>query len=523
MYKRSLECFTLCIVLFFISILRVAGIATGQYSEKTENMNGISLTVTHPRGTIYDCNGVRLTNDKETIIAAVSPTPRAITAIKQVLTGKELEDVLEKLKENKPVLCEVPERIECDGIVCTRIFETDNLPAKHLLGYCDTDAKGISGIEAAYNDVLYTDESISVFYETDGKGRILAGIEPIVTNKNFALTNGVITTLDVNIQTITEKYAEHIQKGAVVVAEAQTGKIRASVSRPDFQTDNISDYLTDETSPLLNRATNAYSVGSVFKPCVAAAGIENGNGGFTHNCTGKTEIIDRYFRCHKWDGHGLLDLQGALAFSCNTYFYDFASNIGKNEIYKTAKALSFGQSLTLCNGINTASGSLPDKNTLSNIAHLANFSIGQGELSLSPISVLPLYCSIASGGSYYIPSVVEGTSANGEFTPYNIGAPTKVMSESTAAILRDCLKSVLSEGTGEKARPKTVTAAGKTATAQTGKIVDGKEIDAGWFCGFFPAENPKYVVVVFSEDITKQDISCAEIFANIADDITALN
>ena len=81
---------------------------------------------------------------------------------------------------------------------------------------------------------------------------------------------------------------------------------------------------------------------------------------------------------------------------------------------------------------------------------------------------------------------------------------------------------VLEEGTGSKAKPQTVSAAGKTATAQTGKFQDGKEINESWFCGFFPAVNPQYVVVIFSEDDSKQTLTCAEIFAKIADDITAL-
>jgi len=86
-------------------------------------------------------------------------------------------------------------------------------------------------------------------------------------------------------------------------------------------------------------------------------------------------------------------------------------------------------------------------------------------------------------------------------------------------MLRDYLKSVLSEGTGESARPKTVSAAGKTATAQTGKYVNGVEICQGWFCGFFPAENPEYVIIVFSEDTSKQKLSCSEVFSFLADKI----
>ena len=96
------------------------------------------------------------------------------------------------------------------------------------------------------------------------------------------------------------------------------------------------------------------------------------------------------------------------------------------------------------------------------------------------------------------------------------------MKNDTAAVLREYLAAVITEGTGEDAKPETVTAAGKTATAQTGKYEDGVEISQGWFCGFFPAESPEYVVVVFSENTKKQIKSCNKIFAEIADNITSM-
>ena len=521
MKKRALVCFILCIVLFFVSALRVTTVATEDYSEVQKTQNGIRLKIGDSRGTIYDCNMVRLTNCEEKIIASVSPTPRAVTAICQVLEGNELTEVLEQLKENKPILCEVPEEINCDGIICTRVFSDNKTPSRHIIGYTDNDLKGVNGLQKAYDELLYRDEDISVFYSTDAKGRILEGVKPELRNDNQAMKNGVVTTLDTSIQEIAEKHAENLEMGAVVVSDLK-GKIKASVSRPAFDKNNIEIYLESENSPLLNRAVNSYNVGSVFKPCVAIAGIESGKKDYNYTCTGSCEIIDRIFKCHNLSGHGNLNLDGALALSCNTYFYNFSFDIGYEEIYKTAQTLSFNQSLKLCEGIYTAKGNLPNEKSLSNIAYLANFSIGQGELLLSPISMLNLYCSIAGDGSYYVPSLVEATIENGNLAPVKENLPTKVMKPKTAKLLRQYLMGVLEEGTGGKAKPKTVSAAGKTATAQTGKFRGGKEINEGWFCGFFPAENPQYVVVVFSEDDSKQTLTCAEIFAKIADDITAL-
>ena len=521
--KRTAICFFIFTFLFLFTILRIVFLSTKDYTAVQKNQNTLKLKAGAIRSTIYDRNLIPITNSDKKIIAAVSPTPRAITAISSVLEGDELQNLLKRLKSGKPVLCEVPEEINCDGIVSTNIYtNTTKIPAIHLIGYTNSDGIGVSGIEKAYDNFLDAKKDVTFYYECNGKGSILEGVNPTVENDTSAIASGVVTTIDINIQNIAEKAGQAIKTGAVVVAEAQSGKIRASVSLPDFNLENIAESLKRNDSPLLNRAINAYNVGSVFKPCIAAAATENKFQSFAYNCTGRCEIIDRFFKCHNINGHGYLNMNLAIANSCNTYFYNLAFNVGAENIYKTVSSLKFGKELEICDGLKTASGNIPSKETLSNIAQLANLSIGQGELLLSPISILTLYCSIASNGTYYTPSVVEGTLNEGSFKEYNIGTPTRVMKENTAEILRNHLASVVTEGTGIEAKPQFVSAAGKTATAQTGKFENGIEICEGWFCGFFPVENPKYVVIVFSENTLNQEKSCSKIFAEIADSITLL-
>lgn len=522
--KRSAICFFLIIALFFGSIMRVAVIATSDYSEVQSRQSSLRLTISSLRGTVYDCNMVPITNSKTKIIAAVSPTPRAVTAISSVLSGEELENVLERLKSGKPVLCEVPQMLDCDGISCTVVYEHNSADTKalHLVGYTDSESHGVSGLEKAYDKVLYSDKKAAFCYTVDGGGNILAGVKPEIENDTSVIAAGVVSTIDINIQSVAEEAAKQIECGAVVIADSKTSKIRAMASVPNFDATNLSDYLDADNSPLLNRALAAYNVGSVFKPCVAAAGIECGKGDFCYTCTGSAKIIDRYFKCHKLTGHGYMNLKSGLANSCNTYFYNFAFAVGGERVYNTASALGFGKSMDICDGLSCASGSLPNPDSLSNIAYLANFSIGQGELLLSPVAMLNLYCAVASDGAYNIPSAAEGTLSGGAFTSYNIGERTRVMKKETALKLREYLSAVIEEGTGVSAKPQTVTAAGKTATAQTGKYENGTEICAGWFCGFFPAENPKYTVIIFSENTKKQSASCGEIFAEIADRIAEM-
>ena len=356
-------------------------------------------------------------------------------------------------------------------------------------------------------------------FSCDGLGNILEGIKPDIHNNTTAIANGVVTTLDINIQSIIENNANPLNRGAIIVADADTLKIRGIVSRPDFDSMNISQFLNDESSPLFNRAINCYAVGSAFKPCVAAAASESGLENTKYNCIGNMQIIDRSFNCHERLGHGEMNLEYALANSCNTYFFNLALKTGSNNVFKMADLLHFGHKIKLCDGIYTAKGTVPDILKLQNDAHLANFSIGQGDFTASPVSMLTLYSSIANGGKYYMPSLVEGTYKDGSFQKYDVGYPTKAMNEKTADTLKKYLQTVITEGTGSAALPQTVSAAGKTATAQTGKFQNGREILSSWFCGFFPADNPKYIIIVFCENSSLQTKSCAEIFSKTADRI----
>ena len=523
--RRSAICFFLIISLFLSCILKIAAINTRNYEQVQLEQSSLKIKISNLRGTIFDRNLIPITNRKKKIIACVSPVPRAITAISTVLEGEKLKEVLEILKSGKPTVCEVDKIIECEGIVCTEVYthNSEDICAIHTIGYTNSENKGVTGLEKAYDNILYSDKTVNISYACDGLGQILSGISPILQNDTSVIANGVVSTIDINIQNILEEYSNFLECGAVIVCESENSKIRGIVSRPNFNPTAINEFLNQANSPLFNRTVSPYNVGSAFKPCIAAAAIENGYKNYTHNCTGSFEIIDRVFRCHKSDGHGLTDLNHALMNSCNTFFYNLAFEVGGDRIYKTAKTLNFGEKIKLCDGIYTSSGNMPSKDTLKNIAHLANFSIGQGELTATPVSMLTLYNSIANGGKYYIPSLVEGTLENGELKKYDIGSPTFVMKESTSDSIKRYLKSVVEEGTGKLAKPNLTDAAGKTSTAQTGKFQNGSEICSTWFCGFFPFDNPKYTVIIFCEDSNKQTKSCAEIFSLIADRITALS
>ena len=519
---RAAVCYFLVLFLLFSCVLRVAVIDSKGYDKVSAEQSAYKIKVCRVRGTIYDSNMLPLTNNKKSITAVVAPTERALMAVSGKINPDESQELIDKLRNNKPAVCKVSEEIECEGVATTYTYSTQGTnSACHIVGYLDNTGHGAAGLEAAYDNLLYSDEYLCAVYEADGKGNILGGSQPRFENNSLSYSNYVVSTIDINMQNAALKAASRIKKGAVVVAEVKTAEIKVLLSLPQFDVSNLSASLNDENSPFVNRALSAYSVGSVFKSCVAAAGVESGLSGYKFNCEGSTYIIDRYFKCHKLDGHGTVDLRQALAFSCNCFFYNYAQMVGGEAIYKKARVFGFGSSISIADNIKTASGNLPEVNTLKNPARLANFSIGQGELTASPISLLPLYIAVANNGKYYLPSIVKRSVKGGEVTEYDKGYPTQAMSNNTANTIKEYLSSVISEGTAAAAAPKTVTAAGKTATAQTGKKdKNGVKINNSWFCGFFPAEEPKYVAVILSEG--GNSIETTTTFAEIADEISRI-
>ncbi len=520
---RALLSFVVIMLFLLTCVLRVAVIVTGDYEEVQAAQSSYKIQVSRLRGTIYDCNMVPITNSSNKTVAAVAPTPKGITAICSALDDEELDAVLEKLRKNTPATCIVEEQITSEGVATTTVYNHTNEKqlACHIIGYTDSTGHGVTGLELAYDDVLYSDKTVSAVFSSDGKGNVLNGIEPYFENDLSVVHSGVVTTLDINIQALTEAAMSDLNSGCAIVAEATSGKIRALTSVPTFDINDLAKSLQSENSPMLNRALCCFNVGSIFKTIVAAAAIENGFANHGFECMGSSKIVDRVFRCHKLDGHGVMNLCGALSQSCNCYFYDLAINLGGNAIYKYANTLSLCGRIYIADNLYAAAGNMPDMNSLANDGILANLSIGQGSLMASPVAMLNLYSAIATDGCYRLPSIVEKTIKNGVEGYADEKYPTRVMKAETARLLREYLKSVIAEGTGIEAAPKFCNAAGKTATAQTGRYYEnGTEITNSWFCGFFPSENPKYVVVVMSD--SSASVSTSAIFAQIADAIMQL-
>jgi len=474
---------------------------------------------------IYDCNLEPLVNCSEKYEAVI--IPNNISSIRIQPYVADMDSYYKGMESGLPFLCEVngdtPDFDDETVIFHTAVRTDSNQLAPHIVGYV-SDGTGVCGIEQSYDEFLrsnYTENSATLYI--DAVGEVLNGLE-VRTDFADKLKSGVVTTLDKNIQQICEKAAADngLKKGAIVVMDVGSGEIRAAASFPDFDTSNVAAYVDSPDSPLINRAFSAYSVGSIFKLVTASAAMEQGiSQEYTYTCTGSIDVFGQVFNCHKWGGHGEIDMRTAMVKSCNTYFIALSEYLDKEKYIQTAKDLGFGQETVLCSDIVSSAGTLQTAPDITIPAERANMSFGQGKLTATPLQICRMTAAIANNGVINEPSLIKGICDNeGKVEYYDITAGKRVLSYKTVIKLKSFMYDTV-RAENSVSKPYKVSAAGKTSTAQTGNFDKyGNEILNCWFTGYFPSYSPKYAVTIMSEGGVSGNVTCGPIFRQIADDIT---
>ncbi|MBQ8210305.1 MAG: penicillin-binding protein 2 [Clostridia bacterium] len=481
------------------------------------------------RGMIYDRNMIPLVNREISAVLIVNPTENAMTTLYRCLTQTEYAEAVEKSKKGSPFLLYTRNYSgDCDDITEMTVYSrySDSDVLSHIIGYLDSEGNGASGLEKSFDSLMDKNSgTLSVRYRADATGKMLRGEGFEVASDNYASSAGLVLTVDYEIQSVCENIMEYnnIESGAVVVLDAATGEILALASSPEFDREDMSASLADENSPFLNRALSSYAVGSVFKPVVAAAALEQGiSEDLIFTCDGYVTVNGIRFNCHKKDGHGTVSMTEAMAVSCNSYFIQLGQLVGAENILHTASQLGFGSKITLADSIVSVAGILPDIADIDSSASLANLSFGQGTLLATPLQIGAVYCAFVNGGYYREPYILkEITDENGEIQAYyESETNNKVLTDSVCKKIRSMLEETVASGSGKLAAPMENEAAGKTATAETGWTENGREIVHTWFAGYYPADEPQYVIVVFKEDGVSSSTECAPIFRDIVDNIS---
>ena len=385
----------------------------------------------------------------------------------------------------------------------------------HVIGYISPDGKG-SGMEGAFNYVLSNDKSSSISYLKDINNNKVSRGYAINIEKIY---DGVSLSINYHIQKIVKQaMGEHKINGAVIVADCKSGEKLSMASRPNYDASRLADYLDGTDGELLNKAVLQYNPGSVFKIVVATAFMENHyNDEFIFNCTGNTEIDGIEFVCHKEEGHGPQTLEQAFANSCNCAFYQLGAMVGAEEICKYATDFGVGSEILCINGIYEDVGNIPA--AVSNSAELANISIGQGDVMVTPLQIADMLCTICNDGVRNQLKLVRGiVNSKGKCMETKTTELGKVISKTTARRLQNMMKLAVESGTGINAQIY-CGAAGKTGSAETGWKKNGKIIKQGWFAGYFPVDDPQYVCVVIAEDGVSGSESACPVFQIIGTNV----
>ena len=308
--------------------------------------------------------------------------------------------------------------------------------------------------------------------------------------------------------------------GAIVVLDPSNGDILAMASTPGFNPNLFQPavskavwqaLLADPEKPLFNRCLGGeFAPGSIFKPVVALAALENDRSTpqTTFSCPGSFQIGKARFRCWLPSGHGEQDLVQALQHSCNVYFYRLGLSCGHERIVAMARSLGMGQPTDIpLRG--EASGLVADDAWKRRIHRDAwrdgdtcNLAIGQGALSATPLQMAVLAGALANGGRLYRPRLVMGVRAPGA-SQFQELSPVLVrdlhwVPEHIRAVRAGMRAVVMTpDGTGRLASVPGVTMAGKTGTAEIGVKGAGQKL--GWMLAFAPFERPRYAVVVLVE------------------------
>ena len=547
--SRLLTAYLFISFIFLILLIRFAQIQLFEYKQykKRADINSIrALPISAPRGLILDRNGHVLVDNFPTYILTASPnkinrndysiissctgidTSLLKSNFKRYYKGRFIPSRITKDLSFGELSCIEEHMNELKGIDYSQLSER-SFPAKvgmsHVLGYIKEidrplleninkefrydvgDLIGWQGIEKEYEHLLRGVKGVS-YFQVDAFGREVGSVKGL-DNIKPSPGEDLFTTIDIGLQ----KYMERSMlkyKGVALITDPLSGEILSFVSSPDFSpeifTGNTTLYewrnlVNDVRKPLLNRVTNGlYPPGSTFKMITAIALLE---GLMIENdeiieCSGIYQYGDRLFKCWKISGHGKVNLDQAIAQSCNIFFYQSVQRISMNRFINLCRNFGFG----LKTGIDLPTeltGLLPTRDYMNKRytsrgwsgGHLLNMALGQGDLLVTPIQLSVYINKIATSGKTFIPHF----NLNKNPEPVN----KIILKDQTWANIQNYLFNTTNSenGTGLAANPNIngLKVYGKTGTAQ-----NPHGDDHAWFIGYAEKYKKTVSIVILIEN-----------------------
>ncbi len=536
--------------IFFIALLLLAArlfylqIFKGQEYAISSSAQRISnLEFERPRGNILDRNFISFTNREPKVILVVKPLylrnkDDDIKKLSEIL-GENFNMIRRKIYSfQTPMLFEIDEDKKeaitdmklagISTIYSLKRYNEDTL-AKHILGYLNKiDQVGQAGLENFYQEVLETDNKKTIGVVTDARNNLVEGLGYRVFDSEEQSSNlNIKLTIDYHIQKIVENsMKEKNLTGAIIIEDILNGDIVAIASKPDFNPNKVEEYLYSNNKALFNRAVASYNLGSIFKIIVAAKALENNiELGDEYYCSGKIDVGENEFKCHTYNtgGHGKINFEQAFAQSCNTYFINLGLKVGYQDIIEMASRFGIGEKTGIVNqGILESAGNLPSVNSYYSTGDIANISIGQGGIMVTPLQAVNFAAIIANGGIRNSMNIVDSIvdKEGNIIRSLKVNKGERIISKEIADKIKSMMVETVNTGTGKLANIDSYGGAGgKTGSAETGQFIGDKKIVHAWFVGFFPIRQPKYAVCVFVENGQTGGGAAAPFFSTIAEKI----
>jgi penicillin-binding protein 2 len=374
------------------------------------------------------------------------------------------------------------------------------------------DIVGKLGLEAEYDSIMRGRNGMR-YVEVTARGHTVRE-QSLARAVRPTIGRTITTTIDLPLQEFVDSMwqVDLPGKRGALLAMRPNGEILAYYSAPAFDPNDwvggisvpkFRELNENPDKPLINRVIyGRYPPASPFKLATAAMGLKRGlitaNTRMAVPCTGGYQFGNRRFRCWKRDGgHGSLDLTGAVATSCDVYFYQLGLMLGEQAIFEEGTAYGFGERSGIDLDATMEQRSIFPSGLKSYVnsrgvnwwsrGEILNLSIGQGNNAQTLVNMTTFYAALAGDGIKRAPYLVRprpGAEA------HDLG-----LTPGQLQVLRDAMSAVVNSGTAGASGGRDIRMAGKTGTGQ----VTGQE-DIAWFIGFAPVEAPEIIVGILVEE-----------------------
>ena len=546
--KKKILLMMYIVFLFFIvligRIFYLQFIKSDYLIEKAKAQQNSERYIIAARGTILDRTEENVLAKSYTV-ETVSVSPMNITEENKAKVAKVLSEIFEL--DYEKVLKKVNKKTSIETIVrrvekektnklrnwmnenqiysginidedTKRFYPYKNL-ASHIIGFCGSDNQGLEGIEAKYEKYLAGNNG-EIQKQVNAKGIDIENVseEFIKPNKG----NDLVLTIDMNIQSIVEKYLENAcidnectDGGSIIIMEPKTGDILALANYPSY---DLNDSFTinneeikkmwpvlsqeEKSNNLLNMWRNkaisdTYEPGSTFKLVTSSAAIEekiaDTDSGRVYACSGGIEVAGIRIKCWRYyRPHGSQTLREALMNSCNPVFISLGQKIGVSKYYDYLEKFGFFKKTGI--DLPGEAGSIFLKEEKVGPVELATISFGQ-RFEVTPLQMITMVSTIANKGKYVAPKIVKKivNSETSEVTNIENKIGEQVVSEETASKVLSMMNSVVSEGTGKNAKVEGYNIGGKTGTSEDG-VNTGKYVTS--FIGVLNTNDPVLTILV---------------------------